>query len=218
MCKPFLKPISGAPELSFGLGLNKFSGPNFPKPGSGGPGFTPPRPLPVRLPFRWGKKYRRLNVDDASPIRARISGKFRFPGKRSGKKIGKHSGKSPGKSPGKASGKHSWKNSETHFGKRAGKPSGFRDPGFTPPPFQYGCRFAGALGIADDSTSTMSSPIQVGTSRRNNASVPKIGLSGRILIGKASKSALRPILRLSGLESGRKPHRKPDFRPGGTIA
>ncbi len=41
---------------------------------------------------------------------------------------------------------------------------------------------------------------------------------GRMLIGTASKSALRPILGLSRLESGRSSARKPDARPGSDIA
>ncbi len=46
-------------------------------------------------------------------------------------------------------------------------------------------------------------------------------ISGRILIGKTSKSALRPAeadLKLARLESRRNPARKPDLRPGSTLA
>ncbi len=57
---------------------------------------------------------------------------------------------------------------------------------------------------------------------RNGASGPDIGITGRvfgrILVWKFLESALRQILRLSRLESGRYPARKLHVRPESAIA
>ena len=56
--KPYMKPLSGTPEIGFRYGLNKFSGPNFPKPYPK-PYLdksveNPPCPLRGRLRVRYG--------------------------------------------------------------------------------------------------------------------------------------------------------------------
>ena len=57
---------------------------------------------------------------------------------------------------------------------------------------------------------------------RTSASVPEIGLPGRISAGfwsgKPQNLLSGLILKLSRLESGRDPARKPDFLPGSTIS